>query len=298
MKFSFLPIEIEKLILSKFNYAGIYEIRIRQDKPIFVLYYGDYILLKDSRNNPVYADKKLIEYVVTSLTEMSIYRYNNQIKQGFITYEGGGRVGISGEIVLTDSGEIRTIKNIKSLVIRVPHEVKGCASSVLPFIETKSRIFNTLIISPPGCGKTTMLRDIARLLSFGERVQNIMIVDERYEIAGGNQDVGSSTDVFYGGNKEFCFENGIRAMAPSVIITDEIGTKVDAESILKASYSGVAVIASVHARDTEELRNKPTFKKLIDAKLFDRYIVLSSRCGVGTIESVIDKNFCVLAEDL
>ena len=298
MKFSFLPTEIENMILSKFNHAGIFEIRIRRDKPIFILYYGDYLILKDSRQNPVYADKKLLEYILNSLTEMSVYRYNNQIKQGFITASGGIRVGLAGEVVVEENGATRTIRNITSMVIRVPHEVKGCASPVISHIEKGGRVLNTLIISPPGCGKTTMLRDIARSLSFGDKVQNILVADERYEIAGGGQDLGVSTDVIYGGTKEFAFTCATRTLAPAVILTDEIGTNLDAEALYRASYSGVSVIATAHARDMEELREKPVLKPLIKSKVFERYIILSSRIGPGTIEYVLDKNFGVLAEDL
>lgn len=298
MKFSFLPTEIENLILSKFNYAGIFELRIRQDKPIFILYYGDYILLTDKRQNAVYADKKLIEYILNCLTEMSVYRYNHQIKQGFIIAPSGVRVGLAGEVVLDETGGVRTIRNISSMVIRVPHEIKGCASPIIPFIERDDRILNTLIISPPGCGKTTIIRDLSRLISFGNKVQNILVADERYEISGGELDTGTTTDVFYGGDKGFCFESGTRALAPSVIITDEIGTVHDAEAVYKASFSGISVIATAHARNTQELKQKPALCSLLESRVFERIVVLSSRRGVGTIECVLDENFNLIAEDL
>ena len=298
MRFSFLPAELERLINQKFNYAGIFELRIRKDKPIFVLYYGEYIILKNSDQNVVYADRNLVEYILNSLTEMSVYRYNNQIKQGFISTADGIRVGLAGEIIMDETGAVKTLRNVNSLVVRVPHEIKGCASPIIPAIEENSRILNTLIVSPPGCGKTTMLRDLARLLSFGEKVQNVLIADERFEIAGASQDVGSTTDVFYGGTKDFVFTSATRSLAPSVIITDEIGTNEDAEAVYHASYSGISVIATAHAKDTDELKTKPTLKPLITSKVFDRYIILSSRRGPGTIEYLLDKNFFVLAEDL
>ena len=298
MKLPFLPMEIENLITQKFNLTGVYEIRIRRDKPIFVLYYGEYIMLKDNHTSAVYADKKLIDYVLSSLTEMSVYRYNNQIKQGFITTASGVRVGIAGEVVQEESGGVKTIRNINSLVIRVPHEVKGCASPVIQYIEKSGRVLNTLIVSPPGCGKTTMLRDIARALSYRETVQNILVADERYEIAGGDQDIGVSSDVIYGGTKDFAFTSATRALAPTVILTDEIGTTADADAVLRASYSGISVIATAHAKSIAEIRDKPALKPLIDAKIFERYIILSSRRGVGTIELILNQNLTPIAEDI
>jgi len=298
LKFAFLPREIENLIVSKLNICGIYEIRIRQDKPIFINYFGEYVVLKDGFQNTVIADKKLIEYCMASLTEMSVYRYNNQIRQGFITTPEGVRVGLAGEVVREENGEIRTIKGVKSLVIRIPHEVKGCASAVFPYVEEGGEVKNTLIVSPPACGKTTLLRDLARMLSFGDKVNNLLVVDERYEIAYSGQDVGDTTDVLSGGSKTFCFGSGVRALNPSVILTDEIGSKEDVKILIQTALSGVKVIATVHAKDHQELKKKPSLEPLFASNIFERFVILSSRKGVGTIEAIMDSKFCVLYEEL
>lgn len=290
------PLQIINLIYSKFNINGIYEIRIRTQKPIYVNYFGDYVPLRDKNFQTIYADKKLIDYVITQATEMSVYRYNSQIKQGFITTQNGIRIGLAGEIVETEDNFIRTIKNPSSLVIRIPHEIKNCAHEIMPYIVDERGIKNTLIISPPGCGKTTIIRDIARTLSLNEKVYNILIVDERYEIAGaegGNLrlDVGETTDVVSGGTKEFSFLSGIRTLKPDVIITDEIGSKKDAVAIKLASLSGVKIIATAHAQNEQEILKRNNFIDLINNRIFETIIVLSSKKGMGTIEAVLNSNF-------
>lgn len=293
------PFSVAELITSRFSLAGIYEIRIRTEKPIYINYFGEYVPLRDSSRSIVYADKKLIEYIITHTTEMSVYRYNSQIRQGFITTQEGVRIGLAGEIVQDENGEIKTIKNLTSIVIRIPHEIKDCAVEIMPHISDGREIKNTLIISPPGCGKTTIIRDIARKLGEETRIYNVLVVDERYEIAGAENgvprmNVGETTDVISGGNKEYSFLNGIRSLNPDVIITDEIGLNSDAFSIKNAILSGVKVIATAHAKNILELKKKPVFSKFLKDKIFERIVVISDRNGMGTLENIFNSNLEIL----
>lgn len=287
------PLSLSEIILSRFNIAGIYEFRIRVDKPIYINYYGEYIPVRNSSQSIIFADQKLIEYIISHVTEMSVYRYNLQIKQGFITTQKGIRIGLAGEVVQSEDGEIKTVKNLSGIVIRIPHEIKNCASEIMPYIVDCNEVKNTLIISPPGCGKTTFLRDISRQLSYQERMYNILIVDERYEIAGAENgiprmDVGLTTDVISGGNKTFAFNNGIRSLKPDVILTDEIGSKPDAIAIKQAMHSGVKVIATAHAGTVLELKKRAAFTELFKDKVFERIIVLSTKRGMGTVDAILN----------
>lgn len=290
------PLSLAELITTRFNMAGVYELRIRAEKPLYINYYGEYLPLRDKNQSIIYADKKLIEYIVDHVTEMSVYRYNTQIKQGFMTTQDGIRIGLAGEIVEDDENGVKTIKNLTSLVIRIPHEIKNCSSEILPFIVDSAGVKNTLIISPPGCGKTTIIRDIARSLGLKDKMYNILVVDERYEIAGAEKgtprmDIGLTSDVISGGNKNFSFSSGIRCLKPDVIITDEIGFRSDTTAIKQAVLSGVKVIATAHARSELELKKRTVFLDLFKDKIFDRVVILSDRKGIGTLEAILNADF-------
>lgn len=298
-----LPYEISEIIKSRFNEFGIYEIRVRANKPIMINYYGDYIELRDKNHYPICADKKLLDYILLKATEMSVYRYNNQIKQGFITTASGLRVGLAGEIVLDENNSVRTIKNLSAVVIRVPHEVKNSASHIMPYIVVNGVVKNTLIIAPPGRGKTTIIRDIARNLSSETKVINSLIVDERYEIACVTNgecglDVGEFSDVISGGAKSYSFGYGIRSLRPDVIITDEIGGEGDLACIKKASLSGVKVIATIHATNEQELKRRNDFNEILRSRIFERFVVLSSRKGMGTVEYILNGDLDPIVDNL
>lgn len=283
---------------------NIEEIRLRAEKPL--------ILQNSMKEWFVDANGRLTEkngnlYVVSQIevirtlelmSENSIYAYQDEIRNGFITLKGGHRVGIAGKVVL-DGHNIRNIKEVSGLNIRISREVRGCSSSIIKFIlKNNTDIYNTLIISPPQCGKTTMLRDITRVLSdgideIGFRGMKIGVIDERSEIAAcykgvPQNDLGLRTDVLDGCPKSLGMPMMLRSMSPQVIVTDEIGDQGDRDAVMKVINAGVKIITTAHGYNISELRSRQEVLSLIEQKVFERYIVLSNASGPGTLEEVID----------
>lgn len=288
---SYIPSNIRKL-LSGTELDGVEEIRLRRGLPVSIsmnntcFFINQKGMLRTSSEHAVCASKNDIDEAVELVTASSLYAVSDEIKNGFVTVGGGHRVGICGRAVMKD-GEISFIKDICGLNYRFAREVKGAADSIINEIAERNMINNTLIISPPQCGKTTILRDIARQLSY--KNIKVSIVDERGEIAGMNNgvsgyDLGANTDVM-----DFCPKASgmlmmLRSMSPEVVITDEIGTKDDIEAIEKLINSGVRVVTSIHSGSREEILNRADTKRFYS--LFDCYITLSRRNGAGTIEEI------------
>lgn len=294
----FLPKQLFELI-SREDIKNIYEIRLRVGSNILVNYLNELKFvsvngLKDDEKGAILCTKEMIDTIIFKATNQSLYSYSEQIKQGFITLRGGLRIGITGEAVV-DKETVKIIKNFSSLNIRIPHEVIGCSTKAFDYLKNDNNLFNTLIISPPGVGKTTFLRDVALQVYKKLPHLNALILDERYEIAScvnskPQLQVGQA-DVLSGTSKQFVFEVGIRSMSPQIIFTDEIATKADVKAIMYAKGCGVQVIATAHAYSVRDLKNKSYFKYLLKQKVFDRFVVLSNRLGVGTLEGVFDNKF-------
>lgn len=272
-------------ILSIFLKYEPEEIRFICGKPITVYKNGKIFFAGEcgdiimNSENALICGADTINGIFKKACDNSVYAYEDEIKNGFITIDGGHRIGLCGSGVVKN-GEVIYIKDISALNIRIAREICGCADEIVRFICRDGKVSNTLIISPPGCGKTTMLRDIARNL--GQRYK-VGIIDERSEICGGTFDVGKLSAVMDGVPKVTAMNMMIRSMGLDIVVTDEIGGMGDEEAIGRAIYSGVSVIASIHGFNAEDIKGK-------NAKLyscFEKAIVLSGRHGSGTIEEMI-----------
>lgn len=290
--------QIISAALSTVNMKSVCELRLRVGKPVIInTLSGNQFLgvngLVDNSEQAIIVRKNNIDYILQKCSNNSLYTINDQLINGYVTIFGGIRVGVAGEVVISD-GKIQTLKNITSLNIRIPHEVKNCSMPIYHLLTDNGIVRSTLIISPPGCGKTTFLRDFAYQITNRLPYQNILIVDERSEITGiaeGNYSFDKiNADIYTNCSKEFGFTNGIRSMKPSVIITDEIDIQKDLTIIANALTCGVKVIATIHANDIVDIKNKVSFKQLLASQLFDRYVVLGNQNGVGTIQGVYNEN--------
>ncbi len=217
------------------------------------------------------------------------------MRQGFLTVQGGHRVGIAGKII-PEEGRVKNFQYITSINIRISHEIKGCADSLFPAVLENGRLCHTMLISPPGCGKTTLLRDLVRQISDGNRYldgKNTGVVDERSEIGGCYQGVpqnqiGKRTDILDNCPKAEGMMMLIRSMSPEVLAVDEIGTMPEVEAVMCAMHCGVVMLATVHGTSLSEIREKPLFQTLLDRKCFQRYVVLDGTKKIGTIEGIYD----------
>lgn len=269
----------------------IQEIRVKVNKPLFLVCDNKELKLNYS------STLEDVKIILQRMSNYSIYAFEDEIKQGYITIQGGHRVGLCGSCVL-DKNSIKTIKNIASINIRVAREVIGCGDRIIPYITKDNRILNTIIISPPKCGKTTILRDLSRLISYGVPKlnlsgKNVSVIDERSEIGAcfrgmPQMDIGIRTDILDGCPKSEGIIMAIRSMAPQVVICDEIGTYKDMESIILALNSGVNLITTIHGFDIDDLYRRPVFKEVMENKVFDKAVVLSNRRGIATIEYIYD----------
>ncbi len=300
----------------KNSWEEVEELRLRVNQPVMIrgrdkeygiTKEGKLIEIKqsDGINTCVIYSEKDLEEILRNLCKDSLYAYEEERKQGFLTMPGGHRIGITGELVHIDG--VFIAKYIRYMNIRIAHEMKGIADCVMAWLTEGEAVWNTLLVSPPGAGKTTLLRDIVRNLSngiAGYKGCAVGIVDERGEIAGAYRgsaslDCGIRTDVITGGSKEQGARILIRTFAPGVIVMDEIGTDADAEAIFHAGVSGCRIIASVHGSNWNDIEKKTEIKRLLDNHVFRRILFLHKKeNGMRWIEIWDGEGRCLCGEKL
>lgn len=289
---NFMPRGIRRYMYG-IDLDGVCEIHMRLGKPLTLNYSDSCYYLNAKVNLTAIPSSALrvtrahIDEAMEIATDSSVYSVRDEIKNGFLTIAGGHRIGITGTAVIKED-KVSFIKDISALNYRIASEVIGAADKVIPYILRGGSIKNTLIISPPGAGKTTMLRDIARQLSY--KSYRVSIVDERREIAAlceGRSafDLGFSTDVLEGADKAEGMLMVLRSMNPEVIVTDEIGKQKDIEALECITNSGCAVIATIHGRNIEMIKRRADLNRML--KFFDLVVTLSRREGIGTVEEAL-----------
>lgn len=321
------------------DFEQLQEIRLRAGRPLLLQYKGQECwagtngkwIAADRRtdlghlqDSVCWISSQEIRETMEAVGRYSLYAHEEELRQGFLTIQGGHRVGVAGKTIL-DGEKVRNIKYISFLNIRLSHEIKGCADPVMPFLYHKDgQVCHTLIISPPRCGKTTLLRDMIRQISDGypgafecsegsgqmEGVtkaytgcpgHTVGVVDERSEIAGcylgiPSNDLGMRTDVLDCCPKAEGMMMLIRSMAPEVVAVDEIGSYEEIHAIETVLYCGCKLLATVHGNSMEDVKKKPLLQKLIQEQVFERYVILQKWKHAGQIRQILDQQGRVLWE--
>ncbi len=285
------------------DFTGLQEIRMRTGQPLRVTVNNTEKSLPREGGYHLITKEEVRE-TMEYISRYSLYAFENEMRKGFLTIEGGHRIGVAGKVIM-EKEKVKNIQYISSVNIRVSHEIIGCADRLLPYITKNRQVCHTLIISPPCCGKTTLIRDLIRQISDGnEYVKgcSVGVVDERSELGGcylgiAQNHLGTRTDILDCCPKAEGMIMLIRSMAPQVIAVDEIGTSEDIHAIEYAMQCGCKLIASVHGLNMAEASKKPVLGELIRRRMFERYVVLGNGEHPGEIRGVYDERGSVLCRE-
>src|SRR5690625_1159197 len=273
------------------RWHAVQEIRFRLHQPIELIFDKsniEWIGLKPNNDDYV--------FVLNQLSSFSLYRMEDELREGYITIEGGHRVGLAGKVNTRD-GSVKAIQHITFLNIRIAKEKIDEALPILPYIYNKN-YFNTLFIGPPQTGKTTIIRDVARLIATGWNsvpARKVGIIDERSEIGASikgvpQHNLGLRTDVMDACPKVEGMMMLIRSMSPDILVVDEIGSKKDVQALMEAIHAGVTIVCTIHGQSLSELKKRPSLQPIFDQHIFQRFIILEKGLTPGKIKYIYDQN--------
>jgi len=289
------PLHLKQAVEEKIarQWQALQEIRLRLNQPIELVFDTHVQWIETS----IFSQKDS-HFVLNQLSEFSLYRLQDELRAGYLTIEGGHRVGLAGAIN-TVNGQVKTIKHITFFNIRLAKEKIDLAYPLMSYIYERNYL-NTLIIGAPQTGKTTLIRDLTRIIATGYRnvpAHKVSVIDERSEIAAAKNgipqhDVGLRADILDACPKAEGMMMAIRSLSPDVIIVDEIGSAADVNALLEAAQAGVAIICTIHGNSLNRVKQRPALQQLFEQKIFERCIVLKSnqRSSVAAIYNAQDKD--------
>lgn len=305
---SIFPTHMRERLRTGLAETGLEELRIRVGQPLVIrtqvqdFYWDDQEGVCTTEPEGTYCmTEKDIADMLTYLSRYSIYAYEEELKHGFITLEGGHRVGVAGHVIMRN-GEVQRMSRVSYLNIRIAHEKKGCAWEIYPYLLDGKRLCHTLLVSSAGVGKTTYLRDLIRMISNGEGTGiplRVGVVDERSEIGASylgipQHDIGIHTDVMDGCSKVQGMQMLLRSMAPQVIAVDELGGEADFMAVEQVLNCGCSILGTIHAADIQEIMQKPRLKYWLEHEIFERFVILGlGKNGTRQVEIYDERLECL-----
>ncbi len=285
-----LPISIAEVLRKLDDESKLIEIRLRRNAPMELVFGASDRIIYGNNGSPMTTEADITE-ICARIQSFSAYAWENERRDGYLTVYGC-RVGLAGRMVRS-SDAVLGFSSVSGLCIRIVRESKDCAKPLLSYLVQDGEPLSVLLVSPPGCGKTTLLRDLVRILSdglYGVCCKRVGVADERFELSGASDgsvpfDLGVRTDVISGIAKTDAVVRIVAALSPQVLAVDELNTVRDAEAVLDASGKGITVLATAHGRTWDDLRRRPMMRMLRKERVFERIVLLR---GIGQCVAVLD----------